>query len=71
MNKNTKRKAKENRKAVKTGDKAIINQNNKRNMCMVVVKEDGGGTMTRHIPIDKKKPFLPYKPKGGEWVFEG
>ncbi len=61
MNNNTKRKSNLRRKSTKTGDRHVISSNLERNMNQVIFKNSGGGSITKHQPIDKTRPFRAYK----------
>jgi hypothetical protein len=58
MNKNTKRAKTINRKFIRTGEQKVISENTNNNKQMIVLKNSGGGSITRHEPINKLKPFL-------------
>lgn len=73
MNKNTRRnKAK--RGKISTDNQQIISQNLERNMQMRVLWNKGKGavgncSLTVHEPIDKNKPFKPYKKKAYKYGY--
>lgn len=57
-NKNTKARKQALRNAIRTGDNKVVSASQTRNMQQVVYKNEGGGSITRHEPIDKTRPFV-------------
>lgn len=57
-NKNTRARKAAFRKSIKTGESKVISASPSRNMQQVVYKNEGGGSITCHEPIDRKKSFV-------------